>query len=249
MAKAKKKKSARSKKQGDKNRSLTVAAREQRTARPADPTRLTVAEAVDAGHARDRKLYIEYLRRQRSGEKTNREQQAAAKRYEKREEENKRWAFYKTIPQKHWLEMSTRPAKVVNEQAARYGIPFSGKVVDLPAVVFALHEFLAKNAAKLARVDDEDPFLSGNNSPALEDYRRQKAELAKLELKERQGELLSRERIHESFGRGAHIIRQAGDVLRRQYGNDAQAILNHALDDLVAEVEKNFVDQTKDGDT
>ena len=52
--------------------------------------------------------------------------------------------------------MSGRQPKVPYEQAARCGSPFSGAVVDLPAVMRALHDFLAANAAKLARDEDED---------------------------------------------------------------------------------------------
>lgn len=194
----------------------------------------------DVQHAGDRKLYIEFLERQKLGKKPTRDQIAGARRYEKRKEYDARWAFYKTIPQGHWLEMSKRPAKVINEQAVRYGIPFNGKTVDLPAVILALHEFLAKNAARLARTDNDDPLLVGHNSPALEEYRRQKAELAKLDLKERQSVLLSRDRIHEAFGLVAHILRQAGDMLRRQYGADAQSILIGAIDDAEREMAKHF---------
>lgn len=46
--------------------------------------------------------------------------------------------------------MSGRQTKVLNEQAERYGIPLGGRTINLPAVVRALHEFLARNARKLS---------------------------------------------------------------------------------------------------
>src|SRR6185295_4411788 len=56
------------------------------------------------------------------------------KRHEK-EKERLRWQFYGSIPHKHWREMSQ--TKVINEQAARYKIPFGGASIDLPAVARA----------------------------------------------------------------------------------------------------------------
>ena len=50
--------------------------------------------------------------------------------------------------------MSGRQTKVINEQAARYDLPFGGPTIDLPDVVRALHDFLAKHAQRLASGDD-----------------------------------------------------------------------------------------------
>ncbi len=93
------------------------------------------------------------------------EERRALKKHEKEKEERLRWQYYQAIPQKHWREMSGRQTKQINEQAQRYGIPFGGATVNLPAVVRALHDFLADNAVKLAR--DEDPLMQGSGSPAL----------------------------------------------------------------------------------
>lgn len=64
-----------------------------------------------------------------------------------------RWEHYHSIPQKHWREMSGRQARTLIEQAERYGIPFAGATVDLPAVVLALHDFFASNAAALSSTE------------------------------------------------------------------------------------------------
>jgi hypothetical protein len=96
-------------------------------------------------------------------------ERAALKRYEKEKEERLRWQYYATIPQKHWRQMSGRQCKVINEQASRYGLPFGGPKINLPVLARALHDFLAANAVKLAR--EEDELMVGGNSPALERYR------------------------------------------------------------------------------
>jgi hypothetical protein len=46
----------------------------------------------------------------------------ALKRHKRDKEERLRWQFYRTIPQKHWRTMSGRQARVINEQAERYGL-------------------------------------------------------------------------------------------------------------------------------
>jgi len=160
----------------------------------------------------------------------------ALKRHEKQKEERLRWQFYGSIPQKHWRQMSGRQTKVVNEQAERYGIPFGGATISLPAVVRAFHDFLADNAAKLAREDD--PLLQGGSSPALERYREERAKLARLDRLERERQLLPRDEVRESWGRMAAILRSAGDTLQRQFGAEAVEILNEALDDCGRELDR-----------
>ena len=141
----------------------------------------------------------------------------------RQKEEQLRWKYYRSIPQKHWRQMSGRQTKVINEQATRYDIPFGGAKVDLSAVVRALHDFLAENAQKLAR--DDDPLLQGSSSPALERYREERAALARLDRLERERRLLPRDQVREALGRIAAILRGAGDTLQRNVGAAAAEIL------------------------
>ena len=162
----------------------------------------------------------------------------ALKRHEKEKEERLRWQFYRSIPQKHWRRMSGRQTKVINEQAARYGIPFGGPTIDLLSVAKALHDFLAKNALRLAR--DEDELLGGGSSPALERYRTERAALARLDRLERQKRLLPRDEVREALVRIASILRGAGDTLQRQFGTPAAEIMYEALDDAQREIDRTF---------
>jgi hypothetical protein len=141
--------------------------------------------------------------------------------------------------------MSGRQTKVLNEQAALYGIPFGGASINLPAVVRALHDFLAKNAQKLAR--DDDPLMQGSLSPALEEYRGERVKLVRLERLEREGQLVPRDQARAAMSRIAAILREAGQTLERQFGSAAAEILNEALDEAEGEITSQFDRQPTSG--
>ena len=191
----------------------------------------------------DRQLVGEAYAKVLRGEKPTKVEKAALARFEKKREEKLRWAYYAAIPQKHWRKMSGRQAKVLGEQADRYGLPFGGPVVNLPDVVRALHDFLAENAQRLAC--DDGMIGAHPPSPALERYREERAALARLDRLEREGTLLSREGMHTSLTKIAAILRSAGERLQRVCGTEAADILNEALDDAEAYTEQYFADREK----
>lgn len=165
-------------------------------------------------------------------------ERTALRRHEKQKEERLRWQHYASIPQKHWRQMSGRQTKVLHEQAMRYNLPLGGPTINLPALARALHDFLADNAAKLARDDDE--LLTGGTSPALERYREERALLARLDRLERQGQLLDREQARSALARIATVLRGAGDSLQQQFGPAARDLLDEALDDAQTEIDRHF---------
>lgn len=201
---------------------------------------------VSSQHPLDRKAAAEAYAKLSRGEQLTPAEQSSIKRFEKEREEELRWKYYRSIPQKHWREMSGRQTKVLNEQAERYGLPFGGPQIDLTALARALHDFLAANAAKLA---SDDPMLSGGSSPALEDYRREKAIMARLDRLERERALMPRDQVRDSMGRTAAIIRAAGETLQRQYGNEALDILVEALADAEREMLRAFGAKLIDSET
>ena len=201
----------------------------------------------DAEARLDKDLITRAYRKTLDGQELTGPERAAVKRYEKGKRERNAWDCYNAIPQKHWRQMSGRQTKVLNEQAARYGIPFGGATINLPAVVRALHDFLAENAVKLAR--DEDPLLQGGPaSPALEAYRVERAALAKLDRMERERLLVPRDDVRQALGRIAAILRGAGDTLQRQCGPAAVEILFEALDDAQREMDRSFGDRNASDD-
>jgi hypothetical protein len=199
---------------------------------PAKPPPADAAARVDAD------LVARAYRKVMDRQELTKPERAALKRHEKEKEERLRWQYYGAIPQKHWRQMSGRQTKVLNEQADRYHIPFGGPTINLPAVVRAVHDFLADNAQKLAR--DDDPLMQGSGSPALERYREERAIMARLDRLEREQALIPRDVVRESLGRIAAMLRGAGDTLQRQFGPAAIEILHEALDDAQREVDRSF---------
>lgn len=194
----------------------------------------TASPPIDAAARVDGELVARAYRKVLAQQQLTREERDALRRHEKQKEEQLRWRHYGSIPQKHWRAMSGRQTKVLHEQAERYGIPFGGRFVDLPKVVRALHDFLAANAQRLTR--EPDDLLQGGPSPALERYRNERAELARLDRLERQRHLLPRGEVREALGQIASILREAGEALQRQFGKAAAEVLYEALDDAEREI-------------
>src|SRR5215510_9029642 len=87
----------------------------------------------------DSDLVARAYRKVMDRQELSKQERSALKRHEKEKEERLRWQYYGSIPQKHWRQMSGRQTKVLNEQADRYGLPFGGPTVSLPAFVKAFH--------------------------------------------------------------------------------------------------------------
>jgi hypothetical protein len=185
-----------------------------------------------------RELLAAAVRKTKAGEKLSAAEKAALKRFRQRTEEADRWRYYASVPKKHWVQLSGRQHKVLDEQAARYGIPIAGTLIDLAQVARWLHDFLAQHAQKL-RPDDD--LLQGDSDWA-EKYRKERALLLRLERREREGTLVRRDKSHQCWNRVAGVLRNAGEVLQRQFGAAALRILNRAIEDASREVDAVFAD-------
>lgn len=190
----------------------------------------------------DRELAARALEKRKQGKTPTAQERAALRKLERARDLELREHHYRTLPKKLYCQWSGRQHKVVNEQAARYGLPLAGRTIDLPAVVRALHDFLAENAQRLA---DDDP-MAGPTSPAMERWREEKYRLARIERRQRERTLLPRGDIHSGLARVASVIRRAGDALQRQFGDDAAKILTNALDDAQHEIDRLFGDTDDD---
>jgi hypothetical protein len=186
----------------------------------------------------DRELVKRAYQKYMANEELSAAERAALKRYEREKEERQQWRHYTSIPQKHWRQMSGRQTKVLQEQAERYDLPFGGATVNLPELVRKLHNFLAANALKLSREDDL--LMQGAPSPALEDFRRERATMARLDRLERENQLIPRDQARQVLGRMAMIQRSGGEGFGKQYGPAALAMFNEILDDLAQEVDRFF---------
>ncbi len=194
-----------------------------------------------AGEQLDADLAQAASQKRRSGGKPTRREADALRRVLKAQEEKLRWQFYRSIPQKHVRAMVGRQTKQINEQAARYGIPFGGKTIDLPEVFRKLFDFLAANRIKLAKVEGDDELLLGpGTSPWLEKLREETARIKRLDRLERERTLLPRDEVHEGLTRMSAILRNLGETLQRHHGPAAQQLLNDALDDYQRETDTLF---------
>ena len=97
--------------------------------------------------------------------------------------------------------------------------------------------------------DDAALWDSGDGSPALERYRAARADLAELDLEERRGDLVDRREFQALLLRTAHILRGLGESLQRQYGPDAQGLLDEAIDDVEREVQRHFAQYEGNGES
>lgn len=199
----------------------------------------------------DRELARSAIQKRKQNQMPSSRELSGLRRYEKQLEEERRWEYYRSIPAKHWKEMSGRQARTINEQAVAHGIPFAGREINLPDVVRAMHDFFARHAQKLATFVGDDPLLAdgGETTQFLEKLREETWKLRRLERMEKETELVPRATVHESLARIAGILRMAGDTLQRQFGPEAFDVLNDALDDAEREIEASFGDGGKRTDT
>lgn len=194
----------------------------------------------------DRDLAREAIKKRQSGETPSPREAAALRKIERASEEERRWEYYRTIPQKHWKEMSGRQTKILQEQAELHGIPFAGKTIDLPTVVKAIHDFFARNKFKLASNGVDDPLLAGGNSPALEEYRRYRAGQEKIKLSEMEKNFVEKSELHSALLPVFLDIRRAQENLQLKFGNEAGAIIGDVLDDAQAKFSKILNDDDID---
>ena len=185
---------------------------------------------MDLHEKLDNDLALAALQKRQRGETLSAKELSAIKRFDKRREEKQRWEYYASIPQKHWREMSGRQAKTINEQAALYGIPFSGATINLSLVVRALHDFLAANGHKLLKEEDAG-LLSGPPTEALERLRLVKAMREEFAYQRDLGQWRRADETQTALGVFAAILRQGIETLQRQFGGEARDCMAESLAD------------------
>lgn len=207
-------------------------------ARMSDSTTKKRSAAEEA----DLALVQSALRKRQAGQPPNRSELAALKRYESQREEEQRWLYYRTIPQKYWRQMSGRQPRQLIDQASRYRLPIGGATIDLTKLIPALHDLLAKHHDKF----DDDPLLTGGDSPALERYRDERAKLAKLDRLEREVSLIDRHQVRAVMTQFASLLRGAASDLQKRFGAEAVDIYNEALDEVESIITREWSDEAPD---
>ncbi len=170
------------------------------------------------------------LRKRKEGKTPTGAERASLRRYEKQEEEERRWHHYETVPKKHVEQMGwTR--RYLLEVASKYGAPTADRTVSIPAVMRWLKRLLTDNARKLTRAETDDELMSGNGatSPALERYRRIKADREQIALNREEGHIIEAERLDRFHAEMAKIMRGACETLQKDFGSEAYRVLDEAL--------------------
>jgi phage terminase Nu1 subunit (DNA packaging protein) len=173
-------------------------------------------------------------------------ERAALRRVEATREEDLRWQYYETIPQKHWQEMSGRSPRILKDQEAKYGIPFGGRVVNLSKVAKAIHDFFAKHYKKFLDPETDLEMLTGGTSPALERFRLARAKREERKLAEERMELVSIHKVHDGLARITTALRNAGDAVQRQFGPEAHEIIVAAIKEAEEEGLRYFGEPDKE---
>jgi len=124
---------------------------------------------------------------------------------------------------------------VLNEQAARYGLPVGGALIDLHDVARWIHEHLAARAR--GRNGDDDLLAGSGSSPALERYRTARAEGEELDVAARKGALLPRRVVRAALLRLAGLLRGTVEQLDRDFGTAAATIVIEATNTFEAGID------------
>jgi len=218
---AKKKKAAKTSKRGRGKAAKNAAKRD--AAKPVAPERLE-----------DFKLAAAAIARQDAGLDLTVRERAALRRVVKLLAGRAAADAYRAVPKKLWVQWSGRQHQQIAEQAARHNLPLAGASIDLEQLAPAVHELLARRDA-----GDKKQRRAGR---ALELIRREELLLKRMERLARQRVLLERASVHDCFGLVADIVRKAGAALLDQFGADAHAILDDALEEAVRLVDSITTD-------
>lgn len=87
---------------------------------------------------------------------------------------------------------------------------------------------------------DRDDAEGAVDSPALEEWRRHRARLAELDVREREGGLLPLADVRELLLLTSSAYRGAGEQLLRRFGDEALEIVNHAIDEAESAALRRF---------
>jgi phage terminase Nu1 subunit (DNA packaging protein) len=127
---------------------------------------------------------------------------------------------------------------------AKQGMPGKRGCYDVSEIA----KWLGSPAGPWRAIDD-DSMDGGPDSPGLERYRLAKAALAELDLEERRGVLLSRDKARSALTLWGSIIRRMGDMLGKKFGTDAALAISDALAECRRLVDTHFGDPDDESTT
>lgn len=186
-----------------------------------------------------RQLARTAIEQQQAGKTPSARELQALERYEREQDEQNRARLFAAVPKGEYCRMAGRQQKVVDGQARALGLPLDRPVINFYDVIPAFHDLLAKNWRKFRDLPSSTAGPAVGESPNLERLRAASADLRELELEEKRRTLVPREDVRRSLQLIAESIRQAGETLKRQFGNDALDSLNEALHQARSQVQRH----------
>lgn len=93
---------------------------------------------------------------------------------------------------------------------------------------------------RLAEASGDPMLVDESDSPALERYRLAQAKLREMDIEERSRNLIDREAAVVGFMQAAALIRASHERLQLEFGPDAHAIVEEAMDAAIKLVSEQF---------
>jgi len=136
-----------------------------------------------------------------------------------------REAFFMSISKKEYCKLAgDRTAKQVNDPARKYGLPVFHAHLNLYDVLAAFHDLITE-------MFRQDITVGEKGTRPIDELTTHKARREHLRLLQDEGVLVNTQVVREMLESWASIIRQAGEVLDRQFGGEAHLILDEAISD------------------
>ena len=195
----------------------------------------------------ERALARDAAKRRAAGKSPSAEQTRALKKLQRIEREEDRLTYFKECPQWFYREMiGGRQRKVLQDLKALYGIPCTGRIIDVGACLLALHNFIAEYGHKVVKgeADDSDLIIGSGNSPSQERFRSIKADMAQIDLETKRGNIVSREDVRMGLGVLSGVLRDTAEQLEREFGEEAYRIMQKAFDEVERTIKERFSDDT-----
>lgn len=178
-----------------------------------------------------RRLAARALEKKRAGKKPSTDESRALRRFEKAADEQKRWEHYATFRKGDLENLTGRNPKQLRDLQSRYGIPTSGRTLDLGPLLTALIDWIFTHGRKIKAAEDD---VTG------EELKKWKAERERLKFLVESGQYVPVEEVHTVGVAVARHLRTTGEWLGKHCGREAQERLERALDNVQAELDKRL---------
>jgi hypothetical protein len=121
------------------------------TAKSQEPAAAPLSAADKVAAQQPAALVKAALQKQQRGEKLTRQELAAWKAWEQEQNQTRGLAFLRAVPQKLYRSwIGGKQTKQLQDHERAYGVPCTGKTIDVPAVIGWLHNFLVERKEELS---------------------------------------------------------------------------------------------------